>query len=167
MLLSIPSTLTLALALLTKTSTTAPTPFPDTLVEAGSKHTLYLVTCLYNALNQGTYSYYTAAAYYSNGPHDSAPTLNPDAFTTISYPYQEWEGRNYTARLATYYTMTSRIDAAAASGKKGDIAGSATVDTEQFACFVDGETSVVVRNGLGGQQAACTAEYYCPSIQVS
>jgi hypothetical protein len=157
--------LSLALALFTASSSSAPTP--SNAIEAGSKHTLYLVTCLYNTLNQGTYSYYTAAAYYSNGPHDSAPTLNPDAFTTISYPYQEWEGKNYTARLATYYTMTSRIDAAAGNLKKGDIAGSATVDTEEFACFVDGETSVVVRNGLGAQQAACTAEYYCPSIRVS
>ena len=159
------SALPVLLALLASPTISASTP--ATSIEAGSKHTLYLATCLYNTLNQGAYSYFTAAAYYSNGPHDSAPTLNPDAFSTVSYPYQAWEGKTYTARLATYYTMTSNIDAAAANGTKGDLAGSATVDTEQFACFVDGETSIVDRNALGVQQAACTAAYYCPSIQVS
>lgn len=164
------SALSLALILFTSTTNSAPV----TSIEAGSKHNLYLVTCLYNPCTgilcgrQGVTSYYTAAAYYADGPHDQTPTANPTAFNTVSYPYQAWEGRVFTARLGTYgSTVTSNITAGAATLAKGDIAGAAKVDSEDFVCFKDGATSVVVRSALGATQASCTAQYWCPSIQVS
>ena len=164
------STWGLALLFLASTSISAPVTF----IEAGSKHNLYLVTCLYSPCTgilcgrQGVTSYYTAAAYYADGPHDQTPTANPTAFNTVSYPYQAWEGKVYTARLGTFgSTVTSNITAGAATLAKGAIAGSAKVDTEDFVCFKDGATSVVVRSALGITQASCTAQYWCPSIQVS
>jgi hypothetical protein len=86
--------------------------------------------------------------------------------TTISSNPPNWEGASYSASLGRYGTFHSYIDANAASVAKGQIAGSARLDAEDFVCFKDGATSFKFSEDLGLSTYTCTAQYWCPSIQV-
>ncbi|KAF2746567.1 hypothetical protein M011DRAFT_387057, partial [Sporormia fimetaria CBS 119925] len=153
---------------------TLTTSAPLASAQMGSKHNLYLVTCTREpdcllgilCAPQRTPVTYTAVAYYANGPIESNRNQNPTSITTVSQPRAPWEGSARTARINRLGDFASSIDAAAASIQKGQIAGTAKVGSEDFVCFKDGATALSVRTDLGLSGYSCTADYWCPSIQV-
>lgn len=166
------SVLSIALAVFSTCATAAPT---EVSTKLGSKHNLYLVTCKRRSgwpdcpliiLCSRQESEYTAVAYYANGPVESNRNSNPTQISTVSEPAQPWEGGQRVAKLGRVGEFSSAIDADGAALEKGEIAGSAKLDDEDFVCFSDGETSIAVRDGLGDIEYTCSADYWCPSIQV-
>lgn len=165
------STLSLALAIFSTVAVSAPVE----ALQMGSKHNLYLVTCTKRARESdcpliilcGTEQVsYTAVAYYANGPIEANRNTDPTQISTVSQPVQPWEGTPRTAKINRVGDFSSNIDSAAAGIANGQIAGSAKLSEEEFVCFKDGETSFTVRNDLGIQQYSCSADYWCPSIQI-
>jgi hypothetical protein len=138
----------------------------------GSKHTLYLSSCTnYNIIpicpipilcdketaNSAKATPYTAATYFASG---RPPSNYPTEVAVVSATPQAWEG---TQRVAKFRSgdFSSVIDAGAKALKKGDVAGSARMGNEEFACFKDGETSFTV-----DAVNACKADYWCASLEV-
>jgi hypothetical protein len=164
------SILSLALIFLTTYATAAPTD----AAKIGSKHNLYLATCtkrsgcpLIILCPRQRQTSYTAVAYYANGPIESSGrNSNPTEIATVSESAAPWEGTQRTARLGRVGQFSSNIDAGAGALEEGQIAGSAKLGDEDFVCFTDGATSIVVRDFLGDPEYTCTADYWCPSIQV-
>jgi len=166
------SVLSIALALFSTCATAAPTD----AAMLGSKHNLYLVTCtkrsgwadcpLIIICPRQQQSKYTAVAYYANGPVESNRNSNPSQISTVSQPAQPWEGTQRTAKLGRIGDFSSDIEAGAAGKEKGQIAGSARLGSEEFVCFTDGQTSIAVEDDLGDVEYTCSADYWCPSIQV-
>jgi hypothetical protein len=165
------SVLSIALVLFSAGATAAPT----NAAKLGSKHNLYLVTCKRRSefpdcpliiLCPRQQSTYTAVAYYADGPVESSRNSNPTEITTVSQPAQPWEGTQRVAKLGRVGDFSSDIEAGAEDLEKGQIAGSAKLGSEEFVCFTDRETSVVVRDFLGDPEYSCSADYWCPSIQV-
>lgn len=164
--------LSIALVGLATCAAAAPT---DVSAKLGSKHNLYLVTCKKRSgwsdcpliiICPRQQSEYTAVAYYANGPVESNRNTNPTQISTVSQPKQPWEGTQRAARLGRAGEFSSDIDAGAATLAKGQIAGTAKLGSEEFVCFSDGETSISVRDELGDVEYTCSADYWCPSIQV-
>ncbi|KAF2019142.1 hypothetical protein BU24DRAFT_114123 [Aaosphaeria arxii CBS 175.79] len=182
-------TIALSLALLISTATTSPV----SAVQMGSKHNLYLVTCTQRTsgfpdcpllifCSQPVTSSlskrqlrpaksYTAVAYYANGPIETLPgrNTNPTAIATVEDPAAAWEGTQRVAKLSLgggAGAFSSSIDVGAKTLDKGQIAGEARLDAEDFACFRDGKTGFVGRDVFGDETYRCTADYWCPSIQV-
>jgi hypothetical protein len=170
----------LSIALVFATSALA---VPVDAVQQGSKHNLYLVTCAKRAASppgcflgiicpqqkRQAVTYYTAVAYYANGAIDSGTVgrnTNPTSLTTVSDPSQPWEGTQRVAKLGRTGDFSSNIDAGAKTVAKGQLAGDAKLASEDFVCFRDGQTKVTTRDELGDTTASCTADYWCPSIQV-
>ncbi|KAF2639840.1 hypothetical protein P280DRAFT_470449 [Massarina eburnea CBS 473.64] len=142
-------------------------PVSDT--QMGSKHTVYLSTCTRRATvpdcpivilcNQpaAPAQTYTAAAYFVN----SRPQANlPTEVAVVSTSLEPWEGTQRVAKFRTA-TFSSVIDAGAKGLSKSDVAGSARLGNEDFACFKDGET-VFAADGL----TSCRADYWCASLDV-
>ncbi|KAF2182290.1 hypothetical protein K469DRAFT_691508 [Zopfia rhizophila CBS 207.26] len=166
----LPSAIGLAtLALLPDLTNAAPVD----AVAMGSKHNLYLVTCQRRAIecpliilcdkNAEAARTYTAVAYYPNGPTRNSV---PNQIATVSDPVAPWEGVQREATVWQRSSFSSNIDADAASLPKGQLAGDAKLDNEDFVCFSDGQTSFTVRDELDLPIYSCTADYWCPSIQV-
>lgn len=155
-----------ALALLLALSQAAP---------AGSKHTVYLATCVPEDCPIGLCDpedfNLIAAGYFRNGPPTSTYTA-PTALGTLSGFSSSWEGTKRSVRLGTDGTFTSNISAAAKTAAKGDIAGDGTLaggsligdSSEPFICFKDGSTKFRATHDL--DDYTCTAAYYCPSVDV-
>ncbi|KAJ4295460.1 hypothetical protein N0V90_007472 [Kalmusia sp. IMI 367209] len=105
-----------------------------------SKHNIYLATCrrspdcLLVICNNPPQ--FTAAAYYANGITNAN---SPTELATVTDPASPWEGTPRTGRFRTT-TFTSSIDAGAKALAKGEIAGQATLGTEEFICFKDGQS---------------------------
>ncbi|KAF2741663.1 hypothetical protein M011DRAFT_331079 [Sporormia fimetaria CBS 119925] len=108
---------------------------------SASNHTLYLATCVIesnppgcplgticNSLNK---EYYTIVGFYPDGPL-TYKFKQPSASATISRPAQPWEGTKRTAVLEGTGEFESLIEAGALVLKKGDIAGSAKLGSEEF-----------------------------------
>lgn len=153
------------------------TAVPIDSIQMGSKHTLYLATCtrrtspipdcpLIIICPAQAVVTYTAVAYFAGGPIESSRNSNPTQIATVSEPVQPWEGTQRVAKLGRNSDFSSNINAGAEGLEKGQIAGEAKMDTEDFVCFRDGETSFAARNDIGIEQYSCTADYWCPSIQV-
>lgn len=131
---------------------------------AASKHNLYLATCTRRPncllIICDDPPPFTAAAYYANG---ATTATNPTELATIATPASPWEG---TPRQGEFRTspFSSTIDAGAGALAKGEIAGAATVGTEEFVCFRDGETTFTANDwdDLVGK-ASCVADYWCAS----
>lgn len=167
------STLSLVLVALS----TAVAAAPVDVIAQGSKHNLYLVTCTRRSSNlpgcpliiicprQQT-TKYTAVAYYANGPIESNRNVNPTQIATVAEPAAPWEGTQRVAKLGRAGDFSGNIDQTAAGISKGQIAGSAKLASEDFVCFKDGATSFTVRDELDDPKYSCTADYWCPSIQV-
>ena len=169
-----PAVLSLVLTLFASITASAPVEG----IQQGSKHNIYLVTCTRQSISTPdcpliilceppvtTRVTYTAAAYYPNGAIEAGED-NPSQLATVSEPAAPWEGAQRVANIAATGVFSSNIDAGAKALAKGQIAGSAKLASEDFTCFRDGQSSFKLRNGLGIVQGSCTADYWCPSIQV-
>ncbi|KAF2468666.1 uncharacterized protein BDR25DRAFT_343981 [Lindgomyces ingoldianus] len=163
-----------ALALLFSCVDGAPTI--DTAL--GSKHNLYLVTCqrkhaidctqlILCSLDDRPATKHTAVAYYPNGPIIDTNSA-PSEVAIVSDPTVPWEGTQHTAILGKASSFTSNITAGADALKKGEVAGNAKMDSEEFVCFSDGQSRFTIRHriGRGREEVLCIADYWCPSIQV-
>jgi hypothetical protein len=148
----------------------APAPVPAAAIAMGSKHNLYLTTCtskcVLGILCSRQQRSHTAVLYYANGPVDSSRNTSPTQMTTVTDPAAPWEGTQRAARLGRTGDFTSNIDEGADSISSGQIAGGAKLATEDFVCFRDGETTFKFSEDLGLSSYSCTADYWCPSIQV-
>jgi hypothetical protein len=139
---------------------------PVSSIQMGSRHNLYLTTCTPidpDDDNTSAASKYTAVAYFANGPIETNQALTDIA--TVTDPAQRWEGTQRVALLGSG-SFSSRIDASAARLEKGQIAGTAVMNDEDFVCFKDGTTSFVVTKGLTNKPYTCKTDYWCPSIAV-
>lgn len=86
--------------------------------------------------------------------------------TTVAEGAAKWEGTPRAATLGRYGAFSSSIDATAGTIANGQIAGSAKLAEEDFACFKDAETTFKFSEDLGLSGYTCKADYWCPSIQV-
>ncbi|KAF2690647.1 hypothetical protein K458DRAFT_412008 [Lentithecium fluviatile CBS 122367] len=137
----------------------------------GSKHVVYLSTCVPNECPIGLCDpedfNLIAAAYFRNGP-PATSTASPTTLGPISSfgsGPASWEGTKRSVRLGTDGTYTSNIARGAKSLAKGEIAGDGElkgVGSEPFVCFKDGATKFRATYEL--DRYTCTADYYCPSI---
>jgi hypothetical protein len=143
---------------------------PNEMAVLGSKHNLYLVTCtpkcVLGILCTRQTQTYTAVLFYANGAVDTLPNTSPTYMSTISSNPPSWEGASYSANLDRYGLFHSSIDKDAGALAKGQIAGSAKLEDEDFVCFKDGETTFTFSADLGLSRYTCKASYWCPSIQV-
>ena len=135
----------------------------------GSKHNLYLMTCKPSReclliICGPQKSDYSAVGYFANGA-SSGQNKRPTSTSVISDPATSWDGTTKSGTIGAS-KFASSIDASASSLANGALAGTATLGTEEFACFKDGQTSVSVDGGLDGDDATCTADYWCASTQV-
>jgi hypothetical protein len=158
------SALSLALILFSTATTAAPVD----AIAMGSKHNLYLMTCKPSRdclliICGPEKSPYSAVGYFANGA-TSGQSKRPTSTSVISNPATPWDGATKSGAIGRD-TFTSTIDAGAAALSKGAIAGSATMGTEEFACFKDGQATISVDSG-DGDDASCTADYWCASTQV-
>ncbi|KAF2117904.1 hypothetical protein BDV96DRAFT_644242 [Lophiotrema nucula] len=152
------SVLTLA-ALLSSTTLAAP---------AGSKHNVYLVhcdpqDCPIGLCDPGDFTI-AAAAYFANGPVTEGTTRvsTPTSLGRLSDGILKWEGTSRSVRLGTAGTLKSNIPTSARTAAKGDLAGDATLGTEEFVCFKDGSTKFAISND--GDRYTCTTDYWCGSV---
>lgn len=61
---------------------------------------------------------------------------------------------------------TTSIDAGADGLKEGELAGTAKLGSEDFACFRDGKTAFEGRDELGLDRTyACVTDFWCASIE--
>lgn len=167
---------TLSLALISFCGVVTAVPTPLDAIQMGSKHNIYLATCTRRSglgecpllifCPEEAAVTYSAIAYFANGPIASTGLTTPSQIATVSEPPQPWEGAQRGAKLGRTSSVTASINAGANALEKGQIAGTAKMDAEDFVCFKDGTTFFEVRNELGGRQYSCTTEYWCPSIQV-
>lgn len=105
-----------------------------------------------------------SAAVYYDGVASSR--TSPKDIGVVSEPARKWEGvsRRTTLDGARF---TSSIAAGADSLPKSQIAGTATLGTESFVCFVDGTSTFKFREGLLGlRETNCKADYWCASTNV-
>jgi hypothetical protein len=149
---------------------------PVEVIQMGSKHNLYLLTCtrrssfsecpllIFCSTEAEAEVTYNAIAYFADGPFSTTGAVKPSQIATTSEPPQPWEGISYGAKLGRTGTVTASIDAGAAELESGQIAGLAKLDAEDFVCFKDGKTFFEVRNELGIRKYSCTTNYWCPSI---
>ncbi|KAF2650046.1 hypothetical protein K491DRAFT_732556 [Lophiostoma macrostomum CBS 122681] len=159
------STLSLALLLFSTATTAAPVD----AIAMGSKHNLYLMTCKPSRdclliICGPDKSPYTAVGYFANGV-SSGQSKRPTSTTVISNPATSWDGATKSGTIGAN-AFTSTIDAGASALAKGAIAGNATMGTEEFACFRDGQAKISVGGDLGDDDSSCTADYWCASTQV-
>ncbi|KAF2726802.1 hypothetical protein EJ04DRAFT_597366 [Polyplosphaeria fusca] len=148
----------------------APVPVPVEAIAMGSRHNLYLTTCtpkcLLGILCSRQSRGFTAVIYYANGAVDTLTDASPTQMTTVSSTAARWEGARRSADMGSSGAFSSNIDSGAASLDKGQIAGTAMLSDEGFACFRDGETTFRFSDNLGLSTNSCTADYWCPSVQV-
>jgi hypothetical protein len=123
-----------------------------TAAAAGSKKNVYLSSCtsrslldsrwlLIKHIKSNTHSSAAdtaSAVIYYNGPASS--WTSPSDIGVVSEPSRKWEGVSRRTTLSDG-RFTSSIAAGADGLPKSQIAGSATLDTEAFVCFVDGKTA--------------------------
>jgi hypothetical protein len=140
------------------------------LAPLGSKHNVYLVHCSpdecpIGLCDPGEFTI-TAAAYFRNGPiTDSTSRITtPTTLGKLTGYNLKWEGVKRTVKVADG-SFTVNISAKAASVKKGELAGDATLGTEPFVCFRDGVGAFAIRDD--GDRYTCTTDYWCPSIDAS
>ena len=88
-------------------------------------------------------------------------------------PAGPWEGTQRVAKVGLgernkQGAFSASIDGGAGFLEKGQIAGEARIDSEDFVCFRDGGTEVGGGGGRGrGEaEAECEADYWCASIDV-
>lgn len=159
---------------------------PSNTADAGSSHNLYLVTCAVRA-GRNSVQNVSALAFF-NTPITSNPVRGPpggggwdndpkaDQAALISNPAAPWEG-TISASVWSNTNFTSSIDKQAGTLAKGNIAGSATLNKEQYICFKDGDTEIGIKEdngdgrgdwgpgrGRGRPRVQCTADYWCASF---
>jgi hypothetical protein len=105
-----------------------------------------------------------STAIYYNGPATSR--TSPKDIGVVSEPAKKWEGASRRVTLSDG-RFTSNIAADAAGLPKSEVAGTATLGSEEFVCFVDGSSTFSFREGLLGlRETNCKAEYWCASTNV-
>ncbi|EFQ84919.1 hypothetical protein CFE70_002046 [Pyrenophora teres f. teres 0-1] len=146
----------------------APTPIPKLESSSpraalrGSARNVYLTTCTTRSLSADSTS--SSAILYNSGDTSSS---NPSDIGTVSSERAiQWVG--YTRRVPLGSGIfESKIDKGAETLEKSQIAGSAKLGREQFACFRDGVSTFRFAGGvLGAETTVCTAEFWCASIAV-
>lgn len=166
----LPTTLLLALATSTlAVPTPTPTPTPDSSSPSsraslqGSSRNVYLTTCTTRSLFSDSTS--SSAILYNGG---ATSTSQPSDIGTVSPGRSAIEWAGYTRRVVLGVgVFESKIDAGADALEKSQIAGSATLGYEQFACFRDGVSTFRFAGGvLGAETTVCTAEFWCASVSV-
>ncbi|KAF1953350.1 hypothetical protein CC80DRAFT_420389 [Byssothecium circinans] len=137
----------------------------------GSKHNIYLSTCNRRATipdcplivlcddkrAAAPAKTFTAAAFFANTISQSK---TPTEVAAVSEYVEPWEGTQRVARFKTA-AFSSVINAGANTLVKGDVAGSARLGNEEFACFRDGETAF-----SADDITRCKADYWCASLDV-
>ncbi|KAH7388793.1 hypothetical protein BKA66DRAFT_385194, partial [Pyrenochaeta sp. MPI-SDFR-AT-0127] len=101
---------------------------------------------------------------YYNGPAN--PRSSPNDIGTVSSPARSWEGATRRTSLDVG-DFEGKIARDADDLAKSQIAGSAKLDSEEFVCFRDGESTFQFREGLlGFRSVNCLADYWCASIEI-
>jgi hypothetical protein len=137
----------------------------------GSKHNVYLVRCdpedcPIGLCDPGEFTI-TAATYFSTGaaPTSGRTAAKPDGIGKLSGYNPSFESAtSKNVRVGRAGTFTWSITTAAKTLTKGEIAGTATLGTEPFACFKDGTTKFTITDDL--DRYSCTADYWCGSTDV-
>jgi hypothetical protein len=139
----------------------------------GSKHVVYLSSCAPDDCPIGLCDpedfNIVGAGYFRNGPpaSNSASATALGRLSSVSSG-QKWEGSKITTRIGSEGAFTSNIARGAKSLAKGSIAGDGELKptglSEPFVCFRDGATKF--KASYDGDRYTCTADYYCPSIDV-
>lgn len=150
-----------SLALLCSTAAASPL----TASPLASKHNIYLATCtkprscLLIICNDP--DPFTAAAYYPNG---ASTTTRPSELSTVSNSAAPWEGTLRQGRFRTG-TLSANINAGAKTLSKGEIAGTATLGSEDYVCFRDGQSKFSTQSwdDLDLRPVNCVADYWCAS----
>lgn len=100
---------------------------------------------------------------YYNGPSTRA---NPTDVGEVSEPARKWDGATRKVNLSAG-RFTSQIADGADDLTKSQLAGSATLGTEELICFVDGTSTFKFSDGLLGIGATtCKADFWCASLEV-
>ncbi|KAF2185748.1 hypothetical protein K469DRAFT_687603 [Zopfia rhizophila CBS 207.26] len=151
---------------------------------AASAHNIYLVTCETRCSRRrcgpDRESTFTAVAYFRQPIGNNTNNPTPNRSAAVSDPASPWEGVNWKVKVWRGKVFESTITAGANALAKGQIAGDTKLDDEDFVCFKDGETVVVLRDeGRDGERdgdrdkgqdqerrAVCRADYWCPSVSV-
>ncbi|KAF2833057.1 hypothetical protein CC86DRAFT_461506 [Ophiobolus disseminans] len=128
---------------------------------AGSKKNVYLATCTSRGLlDSDTLS----AVIYYNGPARTG--LSPTDVGTVSEPAKKWDGATRRTDLSAG-RFTSKIAEGADTLTKSQLAGTATLGSEEFVCFVDGTSTFRFSGGLLGLGTTnCKADFWCASVEV-
>jgi len=150
------------LAIPTPTPTLTPNSSSSRAALQGSSRNVYLTTCTTRSLFADSTS--SSAILYNSGDTSSS---SPSDIGTVS-PERAIQWAGYTRRVVLGFGLfESKIDKGADGLEKSQIAGSATLGFEQFACFRDGESTFRFAGGvLGAETTVCTAEFWCASIAV-
>lgn len=143
---------TLAFGFFVPLASTSPIDL-QALAPAASAHNIYLLTC---SQYGGRGSNVTGIAFF-NAPITNIPgggsnwnnSPQPDESAIISNPATAWEG--YKLQIAVWNStiFSADISTGARELQKGKFVGEASLGTEKFACFRDGETGIAIGGGNG------------------
>ncbi|KAF2686920.1 hypothetical protein K458DRAFT_486033 [Lentithecium fluviatile CBS 122367] len=161
---------TVVLSALPLLTTALPTPADaSTTALAASAHNIYLVTCVPRKSSDDTNptpaANFTAVAYFRKpiNPNDTdSSTPQPNKAALVSQPPEPWEGVKWKLKVWKEKLFTASIAGGAESLATGELAGTAKLEDEDYACFRDGVTAIRIKEDeLKGK---CVADYWCAGL---
>ncbi|KAF2271484.1 uncharacterized protein EI97DRAFT_267301 [Westerdykella ornata] len=179
----------LVVVLTTATTLTSASPIlrirDDVAPAAATSHNVYLLTCSPTSGRWGYSSRTVSAVGFFGTPIQNNKQIM-DQVAILRSPAASWEGNRSTAVWNDLYFALDIARGADDLGA-GELAGTATVGRENFACFRDGETTIVIAEGAGwpasggpddraskkrqnggdtaeALKVRCTADYWCGSV---
>jgi hypothetical protein len=164
-----------------------------------SSHNIYLVTCTWSGSNGrwGNSDKSATGVAFFKAPIQTPPSLGgrqdwkdsprPDQVAILRSPATSWEGTKRQSTVWENKAFSANIVTGAGTLSKGQIAGEASLGSEQFVCFKDGETEIrLVGDGDGNgpgrwgggrrppekrqrwnggnDWAQCKVDYWCASL---
>lgn len=163
-----------ALGALPLLAAAAPVQSSDVAAAAKAPN-MYLVTCAYKAPKGDDdddsppvtgVANFTAVAYFKNpiDPNDSSKKgPKPDKAALVSQPPTAWEGVKLVIKAWKKKQVITSITGGANTLAKGGLAGTAMLDTEDYACFRDGTTKIRIRED-DDFRGNCVADYWCAGL---
>ncbi|KAF2872741.1 hypothetical protein BDV95DRAFT_606326 [Massariosphaeria phaeospora] len=131
----------------------------------GSAKNVYIARCEPNDCFLGLLCEdpFTVVAYFRSGGITSENST-PTTLASLTGRNTAFEGTKRSVSVGADGTFVTNINADAKRAAKGSLVGDATLGTEPFVCFKDTETKFTVKYDL--EKYTCTADYWCPSVQV-